>query len=305
MIRLIRAEWVRLLSRRFTVVTMIVVILAIGAFQLVVNDAFSEPPAGDIPTQTVDPGQPVDCGDPEADPADCTVDDTEEGSEFESGPPPFAEVATISLNLSIYLAALAALMIAGSFIGAEFSSGSISNWLSFVPRRIPVFGSKLLTIGVFSALFSGACGALTLGAAVVLARAHDVPLEQIAKLTAMTARGLIPAVALAVIGFCVGLIARHTAAAIGVLLGYLFLWFVRNALLAELPWAQKLTPWTPEGNLSAVVGNGSTYGVVIDEQTYETVERHISLAHGIGYWAVVVGVLAVITGLIFRRRDVT
>ena len=45
--------------------------------------------------------------------------------------------------------------------------------------------------------------------------------------------------------------------------------------------------------------------MVVDLQTYETVERHISLAHGIGYWAAVVGVLVVVTGLIFRRRDVT
>ena len=51
---------------------------------------------------------------------------------------------------------------------------------------------------------------------------------------ALSARGLIPAVALAAVGFCVGLLARHTAAAIGVLLGYLFLWFVRNGPLSQL-----------------------------------------------------------------------
>ena len=131
-----------------------------------------------------------------------------------------------------------------------------------MPRRIPVFVSKLFTITVFSALFSAACAALTLGAAVILAGIHDVPVEQIGKLTALGARGLIPAVALAAVGFCVGLLARHTAAAIGVLLGYLVLWFVRNGPLSQLAWAQRLTPWTPEGNLSAVVGNGSTYEVL-------------------------------------------
>ena len=203
--------------------------MAIGAFQLVVNDAFSQPPAEPVPAQTVDPGQPTECQDPDADPEECTpIEDDGSGGEDVRCRPPFAEVATLSLNLSIYLVALATFMIAGSFIGAEFSSGSISNWLSFVPRRIPVFVSKLFTITVFSALFSAVCGALTLGAAVVLAGVHDVPLEEIGKLTALAARGLIPAVALAAVGFCVGLLARHTAAAIGVLLGYLFLWFVRN-----------------------------------------------------------------------------
>ena len=77
MIRLIRAETARLLSRRFTVVTMIVVVLAIGAFQLVVIDAFNQPPAAPVPAQTADPGQSAACEDPEASPEDCAVDDTE------------------------------------------------------------------------------------------------------------------------------------------------------------------------------------------------------------------------------------
>ena len=154
-----------------------------------------------------------------------------------------------------------------------------------MPRRIPVFVSKLFTITVFSALFSAACEALTLGAAVILAGIHDVPVAEIGELMALSARGLIPAVALAAVGFCVGLLARHTAAAIGVLLGYLFLWFVRNGPLSQLAWAQRLTPWTPEGNLSAVVGNGSTYEVRRStSRPTKCVERHISLAHGIGYW---------------------
>jgi hypothetical protein len=54
-----------------------------------------------------------------------------------------------------------------------------------------------------------------------------------------------------------------------------------------------------------VIGNGASYEVVVDPQTYETVERQISLAHGIGFWVAVVGVLVVVTGLVFRRRDVT
>ena len=77
MIRLIRAETARLLSRRFTVITMIVVLLAIGAFQLVVIDAFNQPPAEPVPAQTADPGQSAACEDPEASPEECAVDDTE------------------------------------------------------------------------------------------------------------------------------------------------------------------------------------------------------------------------------------
>ena len=42
-------------------------------------------------------------------------------------------------------------MIAASSIGAEYSSGSIANWLTFIPRRGHVFWSKLLTLTGFAA----------------------------------------------------------------------------------------------------------------------------------------------------------
>jgi ABC-2 type transport system permease protein len=129
------------------------VIVAIGAFQLVVNDAFSQPPPQAAPAQTVDPSQQAECQDPNADPEGCAPIEDDGSADEAIGRPAFPEVPTLSLNLSRYLGALATFMIAGSFIGAEFSSGSISNWLSFVPRRIPVFVSKLFTIGVFSAVW--------------------------------------------------------------------------------------------------------------------------------------------------------
>ena len=78
-----------------------------------------------------------------------------------------------SLQLSIYLVALAALMIAGSFIGAEYSSGSIANWLSFLPRRGWVSPASCITI-VFSALVSAAATGLALTAALVMAQAYDL-----------------------------------------------------------------------------------------------------------------------------------
>ena len=75
----------------------------------------------------------------------------------------------------------------------------------------------------------------------------------------LAARCLALPVILAALGFAVGLITRNTAAALGVLLGYLVVWFVRNALLSSQAWAQTLTPWSIEGNLSAFVDHGTTY----------------------------------------------
>ena len=44
---------------------------------------------------------------------------------------------------------LAPLLLAGSFVSAEFSTGSIGNWLTFAPRRVRVYLSKVLAAGLW------------------------------------------------------------------------------------------------------------------------------------------------------------
>jgi ABC-2 type transport system permease protein len=312
--RLIGAEIIRLLSRRFTVIAAVVVLLALSAFQLAVNAQLRPPTAAEQAAaqrgyqeeHRVWEENERTCADA-GDPPDCRYSEPQL-SDY-SFAQPFDEVTQQSIQVAIYLVALTALMVAGSFIGAEYSTGSIANWLSFIPRRGHVFSAKLLTVVGFSALASAAGAGLMLGAAVVLARLHDVPVTKLAVSAAMLGRGVLVAVALATVGFCLGLVGRHTAAAIGVLLGYLFVWFVRNAILTEAEWAQRLTPWTPEGNLAAIVNRGHRYYVPVrsvgpDGVGIDYVERTIGLTHGLVFWAVVLAVIIVGSALIFRRRDV-
>jgi ABC-2 type transport system permease protein len=312
---LVAAETNRLLSRRFTRIALVIVLLVIGVFQLSVNSSLRPPTTAEQASsqaqyeearrfweeneRTCDnAGSPPDCRYPEP-----------QISEF-SFTRPFAEVTAESLEVSIYLVALAALMVAGSFIGAEYSSGSIGNWLSFLPRRGRVFFSKLITVVAFSALTSAVFTGLALLAALVVARRYGLSVGELTAELGMLGRGVLVAVALGVLGFCIGTIGRHTAAAIGALLGYLFVWFVRNAILAESTWAQRLTPWTPEANLAAVVRGKHQYFVPTrtigpDGMSIDYLERSVSLTHGLVYWAVLLAVVIVGTAVIFRRRDVT
>ncbi len=315
MIRLVGAEVSRLLSRRFTIIAAIVVLLGLGAFQLVVNEELRPPSAAEQAAgqqsyeadhrswetnerTCTQAGNPPDCRYDEPKLSDYTFVQ------------PFDEVTSASLQVAIYLVALTALMVAGSFVGAEFSTGSLANWLSFIPRRGQVFASKLVTVVAFSALASAAGAGLMLGGALFLAGLYDTPVIKLADQVAMAGRGIVVAVALAVVGFCIGLVGRHTAAAIGVLLGYLFVWFVRNAILGESEWAQRLTPWTPEGNIAAIVNRGYMYYLPIrtvgpEGVGVDYVERTVSLTHGLVFWGVVLAVLVAGSALIFRRRDVT
>ena len=177
---MVAAETNRLLSRRFTWIALVIVLLAIGAFQLAVNASLRPPTAAEQASSQA-----------QYDEARRYWEENERTCDNAGSPPTAAtpsrssvsspsagrsrEVTAESLQLSIYLVALTALMVAGSFIGAEYSSGSIGNWLSFIPRRGRVFASKLLTVVVFSALVSAAVTGLALAAALLLARTYQLP----------------------------------------------------------------------------------------------------------------------------------
>ena len=321
MTRLIWTEVTRLLSRRFTGIAMIMLLLGLAGSQLVLNDALS-PMSGEQLAASERAYQEAhkewiasheqdeqDCRDTGAPPDECVVPEPTL-VEFTGSPTPFTDATGTALRLSAVLVALVAFMIAASYIGAEFSSGSITSWLTFVPRRGHVFWSKLLTIAGFAALLGLLCVTLVFDVALVLAHLHGSRVESVGELAEIGARSVLPVVVLAIFGFCVGLLSRHTAGAIGVLLGLVVVWFIRIGPLSSVPWAQRMTPWTPDGNIAAIVDHGYTYSVPIQRSTpdgtnLDFVEHSVSLTHGAIYWSIILALLITCSLLIFRRRDMT
>ena len=320
MTRLVAAEISRLLGRRFTAIALIVLLLGLGGYQLVVNDSFSpltgEQLAGAQRAYEQSHKDWIENHEKyERDCRDTGGTQTSAPSrratlaDFSVEPTPFKEAASTALLVSTILVALTAFMIAASFIGAEYSSGSIANWLTFIPRRGQVFWSKLLTIIGFAALLAAFAAALMIIAAVVLARFYGSPIGSLWNIGAMGARSVVAVVAITVLGFSAALVTRHTAGAIGVLLGYVVVWFLRSGPLSSLAWAQRMTPWTPEASLAAIVQHGFHYTVPMEKLTpegvsIEWVERTVSFAHGAVYWAVLIASVIIVSLLIFRRRDV-
>jgi ABC-2 type transport system permease protein len=318
--RLIWAEITRLLSRRLTGIAMILILLGVAGYQLVVNDALS-PPSGEERAAAERSYQQAhqdwaagreqyekECRDSGSPQNDCVIPEPTL-VEFTGDPTPFKEAASTALKLSTVLVALVTFTIAASFIGAEYSSGSIINWLTFVPRRSHVFWSKLLAVVGFAALLGTLAATLVLTASLILARRHGSPIEAVPELAGLGVRGVLPVVVLAVLGFCVGLLTRHTAGAIGILLGVLVVCFVRIGALSTQSWAQRMTPWTPEGNIAALIDRGYTYAVPIEKVTregvaVELVESAVSLTHGLVYWSIILTLVIMASLLIFRRRDV-
>jgi ABC-2 type transport system permease protein len=318
--RLVRAEVNRLLSRRFTGIAMIVLLLGLSGYQLVVNLALSPPSPEQLATAervyqdvhrdwvTNHEQAEQDCEDTAAPPDECVIPEPSL-TDFTESATPFKEVVRTALQLSTLFVAVVAFMIAASFIGAEYGSGSIANWLTFIPRRGRVFWSKLLTVAGFAALLGLFGATLVLGGILVLAHLHGSRTESIRVLAEMGARTILPVVVLAIVGFCAGLLTRHTAGAIGLLLAFVVVWFVRAGPLSELAWAQRITPWTPEGNIAAIVDRGYTYYVPLEKVTadggnIEFVQHHVSFTHGAVYWSIVLVLVVMCSLLIFRRRDV-
>jgi ABC-2 type transport system permease protein len=318
--RLVWAEASRLLSRRFTGIAMIALLLGLAGYQLAVNDALSPPSREQLATaerayqevhkdwSTTHEQDEQDCRDTGAPPDECVIPEPRL-VEFTGSSMPFKEAASTALQLSTLVVAVVAFMIAASFIGAEYSSGSIANWLTFIPRRGQVFWSKLLTVAGFAALLGAFGATLVFGAVLTLAHLHGSRIESIRELAGMGARSVLPVVVLAVVGFCLGLLTRHTAGAIGVLLASVAVWFVRVGPLSSLAWAHRITPWTPEGNLAAIVDRGYRYTVPVKRATadgvnIDFVQRTVSLTHGAAYWSILLALVVLGSLLVFRRRDV-
>lgn len=320
MTRLIWAEVTRLLSRRLTGIAMIVILLGVAGYQLVVNDALSAPSGDELAAAERSYQQAhqdwaagreqyeKECRDTGAPPDECVIPEPTL-AEFRGDSTPFKEATSVALRLSTLFVAFVTFTIAASFIGAEYTSGSITNWLTFVPRRSHVFWSKLLAVAGFAVLLGTLAATLVLGGSLMLARVHGSDIEAIPELAGVGVRGVLSVVVLAVLGFCVGLLTRHTAGAIGILLAALVVCFVRIGVLGSQAWAQRITPWTPEGNIGALIDKGYNYAVPVemvtpDGVTVELVEGAVSLTHGLVYWSIILTLVIMGSLLIFRHRDV-
>ena len=177
MIRLLAAEINHLRSRRFTLIALIAVLLVLAIFQLQVNSDLSPPSAAAVAANEAQYERDLEeweehheeweqqCVDSGAQREQCTGS-APSRQDYGLEPVPFAEIVQIGLLLAIYLTGLAMFLVAASFIGAEFTTGAIANWLSFLPRRGQVYFAKLITVVGFSLLVSAFASAFVLGMAV-------------------------------------------------------------------------------------------------------------------------------------------
>jgi ABC-2 type transport system permease protein len=221
----------------------------------------------------------------------------------------FAEAAPELLLGSSYLLVFTAFVIGASFVGAEFSTGAIGNWLTFEPRRLRVYGSKVLAAAIgLAPVAAVVLGIVVLGTYLIVAHLGDTSGttgKVWADLTATGGRAVLLIALGAALGGVVGLLLRHTAAALGVAMGYLVL--IEGVFAGFLNQAQ---PWLVKLNFDAFVRHDTTYYVnqcsTGSDGSYlcNSIEKTLSFEHSAWYLGILAVVLIVVGGAVFYRRDV-
>lgn len=225
------------------------------------------------------------------------------------GKAPFA-LATEYSNGALGVAAGSAavmFLIGATYVGAEWSTKTMTALLFWEPRRLKVVGTKALVVAVTSAVLAVLAQVVWAGAARFLAATRgvtDVPDGWLGQVLGVQARGVLLVVLVALLGFGLANLIRNTGAALGVA----FVWFavLENLVRAVRPaWQQ----WLVSDNVGALVSPGGITigypGTAVDANgnVQNFVEVHLSNLHGgLVLGAVTAAVLAVGT-VLFRRRD--
>jgi len=329
MIRLTRVELRRLFSRRLTVIALLGA-LALTALMLFASYQQAKPLSGaelsasraqfDQARKEFDLNgaqQVKDCLTQQAEirKTQPTADLGCAGMEptWETWGKPQAKFATLMPEILLggsYLMAFVSFVIGAGFLAAEFSSGSMANWLTFEPRRMRVFASKMAAVGLGLAPVTVALlGLLTAGVWLIV-RHFGSTAGTTAKvwgdLGEMGARSVALALASAVTGAAIGVLLRHTAAVLGIAVAYL--------VLVEAVFGQALQgvrPWLLTLNFQSWLQHGAPYLVEVcktDAQgsyNCQGVEKILAFSHSTTYLGIMVVLIIGVATVVFRRRDVS
>jgi hypothetical protein len=287
-INLLRAEFTRLVTRRFTQVMAAVLLGAFGvtlattlssthrptetevaraerqaeseqANLRLVRDQCEGAKRPDAPAEMRVRYQDVDCR--AFDPAQISVDDFLPGVFSFTG-----SIRSLVMFLSAFLA-LFGFLVGASFVGAELTSGGMTNLLLWRPRRLQVLGAKLGTLLAGVGGLAVAATLIYLGTFWILAEVAGRPGQQTGQfwgeVLLVCLRGIGLALFAAAIGFAVATLGRHTSAALGVLAGYAVVWEIGARIVMEIVHTDRparwmlssyLTAWM-DGKLDLTVGN--------------------------------------------------
>ncbi|MPV37485.1 ABC transporter permease subunit [Georgenia subflava] len=327
MMRLSRVELRRLFSRRLVVLAMIGGLVVSALFLVGVWQSSQPMSAADLERAEAEYERQLadweengeewvaQCLEDEAREAELTGTDVDFGCEqmepqrewFIWESPPMEDSFPMVLAGQSYLLVALALLVGATFTAAEMSTGSISSWLTFEPRRLRVYASKVLATGLGVVPVAVLAVAILVTGGWVIARsfglAGSMDGSAWSSLAAMALRILVLVVLAAMVGSALGVLLRHTAAVLGVVVGYVVV--VETMFAGALG---RFQPWLVARNIEGWVNHGTVY--YVPECTTDSsgtmcdyVERSLSFGHSTAYVLISAAVVVVVGALVFRRRD--
>ncbi|MGZ4601488.1 MAG: hypothetical protein ACXVGS_16620 [Oryzihumus sp.] len=223
--------------------------------------------------------------------------------------PRLDDLVPSGLEGAAYLVAFVAFVVGAGFTGAEVASGALGTWLTFEPRRLRVLGSKLVAVVSGTAVVGTAAVGLVLTTGWLLVQHYNpgahTPAGLWSTLSGQSGRAVAVTAAAGLAGAALALLLRHTAAALGVVIGYLV---VVEGLLGNR--FSGVKPWLLQTNVIGWLEHGTSYGLdvctVAPDGSYgcQTVRRAITFGHSSLVLAVVLAAALALTVAVFRRRDV-
>ncbi|MFI5845114.1 ABC transporter permease subunit [Catenuloplanes sp. NPDC051500] len=221
------------------------------------------------------------------------------------------EITDLFYFVAVFLA-LFGFLVGASFIGAEMTSGGLTNLLLWRPQRPVVLGAKLLTVVVsvfvLSALVIVAYLGAFWGVAEVGGFAGDLSGEFWPGLLALVGRAVLFVLGCTVIGFSIAAIGRHTAAALGTIAAYAVLWEVGLRIVLDTVDAVRLDRWMLSTYIAAFLdGSVDFYDGSANCTLYADCSSTYTVMWGEG--ALVLGLLTVVLAaaafVLTQRRDMS
>ena len=220
-------------------------------------------------------------------------------------------VETNVLGTGIMLAIPLVFALAITYMAGEFSSGTMSTWLTFVPQRQRVYFSKLATgaltgfviIGVTAIALWGAARGIIAYWDIEIAGPDDYNWIVIGQTYEPILRFALIGVILGICGVALATVVRHTAGAMGVAVGYLIIELTATGIHAPL------AEFSLIKHVESVMMAGTNYYLERCESVQggtvcEYIEQPIEFSTSLITLIAVAVVVAIIGAWQFQRRDV-
>jgi ABC-type transport system involved in multi-copper enzyme maturation permease subunit len=311
-VNLALAELSRLLARRFAQLMAVLLIAAFGVTAATTVGSSHQPTTAEwqLAEQEIENDEirreqfRQDCERQQVTPAFCDAYLGEQPriEDFLFGVFVFSAEITELVYFMIAFLALFGFLVAASFVGAELTSGGMTNLLLWRPQRMTVLGTKLAAVLAAVLAASVVAGVLYIGAFYAIAEVTGVPGDVDAEfwgdLTLTFGRGLGLVLFAAAIGFGAATLGRHTAAALGLIATYAVVWEIGARIVFEVTEAARPDQYMLTSYLAAWMTGDVSFEDRYGNNLYEITWVHAAAVFAITLAVVVGGAFAA-----FRQRD--